>query len=94
VSVRSTGTLRVLKGEFAKKRNHLPIRKLIKSAAPAIQAIKPVFMMSPLSVAQFLEPAAIEFDLLVMDEASQIEPVEALGAIARCKQIIVVGDNK
>jgi hypothetical protein len=53
-----------------------------------------VFMMSPLSVAQFLEPGAIEFDLLVIDEASQVEPVDALGAIARSKQIVVVGDDK
>jgi len=42
-------------------------------------------MMSPLSVAQFLEPGAVEFDLLVIDEASQIQPVDAFGAIARCK---------
>ena len=48
--------------------------------------------MSPLSVAQFLPPGALTFDLLVMDEASQIQPVDALGAIARCKQVVVVGD--
>ena len=49
-------------------------------------------MMSPLSVAQFLPPGALTFDLLVMDEASQIHPVDALGAIARCRQVVVVGD--
>ncbi|HVB25807.1 MAG TPA: DUF3320 domain-containing protein [Ktedonobacteraceae bacterium] len=87
------GALGVLNGEFAKKRNHLPIRKLMKKAGRAIQALKPVFMMSPLSVAQFLEPGALQFDLLVMDEASQVEPVDALGAIARAKQIVVVGDE-
>jgi very-short-patch-repair endonuclease len=87
------GALGVLSGEFAKKRNHLPIRKLMKKAGGAIQALKPVFMMSPLSVAQFLEPGALQFDLLVMDEASQVEPVDALGAIARAKQIVVVGDE-
>lgn len=88
------GALGVLSGEFAKKRNHLPIRKLMKKAGGAIQALKPVFMMSPLSVAQFLEPGALQFDLLVMDEASQVEPVDALGAIARAKQIVVVGDER
>lgn len=90
----SIGALGVLNGEFAKKRNHLPIRKLMKKAGGAIQAIKPVFMMSPLSVAQFLEPGALHFDLLVMDEASQVEPVDALGAIARARQIVVVGDER
>jgi hypothetical protein len=89
----------VLKGEFEKKRGHLPVRELLTRAAPAIQAAKPVFMMSPLSVAQFLAPTTglkpgIAFDLLVIDEASQVEPVDALGAIARCRQVVVVGDDR
>jgi very-short-patch-repair endonuclease len=86
------GPLGVLKSEIARKRGHMPIRQLIQKAAPAVRALKPVFMMSPLSVAQFLPPGALSFDLLVMDEASQIQPVDALGAIARCKQVVVVGD--
>ncbi len=86
------GPLKVLKGEMARKRGHMPIRQLMEKAAPPIQALKPVFMMSPLSVAQFLPPGKLTFDLLVMDEASQIQPVDALGAIARCKQVVVVGD--
>jgi very-short-patch-repair endonuclease len=88
------GPLGVLKGEIARKRGHMPIRQLMHKAGPAVQAIKPVFMMSPLSVAQFLQPGASTFDLLVMDEASQIQPVDALGAIARCRQVVVVGDPK
>ncbi|MEG0141286.1 MAG: DUF3320 domain-containing protein, partial [Comamonas sp.] len=88
------GPLGVINGEIARKRGHMPLRKLFKLAGEAVQAIKPVFMMSPLSVAQFLEPGAVEFDLLVIDEASQIEPVDALGAIARCKQLVVVGDDR
>jgi superfamily I DNA and/or RNA helicase len=63
-------------------------------AGVAIQALKPVMMMSPLSVAQFLIPGKQKFDLLVMDEASQIQPVDAIGAIARCKQVVVVGDER
>ena len=88
------GPLGVLNGELAKKRAHLPLRQLLDLAGPAIQDLKPVFMMSPLSVAQFLKPGGLSFDLLVMDEASQIEPVDALGAIARVKQIVVVGDER
>ena len=88
------GPLGVINGEIARKRGHMPLRKLFKLAGEAVQAIKPVFMMSPLSVAQFLEPGAVEFDLLVIDEASQIEPVDALGAMARCKQLVVVGDDR
>ena len=88
------GPLGVLNAELAKKRSHKPIRVLLEQAGPAIQELKPVFMMSPLSVAQFLKPGGLKFDLLVMDEASQIEPVDALGAIARVKQLAVVGDER
>ena len=88
------GAIGTLRTEIAKQRKLWPIRRLVKRAGPAIQAIKPVFMMSPLSVAQFLEPGAITFDMLVIDEASQVRPVDALGAIARCGQIVVVGDER
>ncbi|GAA5003821.1 hypothetical protein GCM10025793_10020 [Lysobacter lycopersici] len=90
----AVGKLGILRSEIARKRGHMALRKLFKTCGAPIQAIKPVFMMSPLSVAQFLEPGSIEFDLLVIDEASQVEPVDALGAIARCRQIVVVGDDK
>ncbi len=88
------GQLGVLRREMEKKRRHLPIRRLMNRAGNAIQALKPVFMMSPLSIANFLEPGAVEFDLVVFDEASQVRPVEALGAIARGRQVVVVGDSK
>ncbi|MDR6790404.1 very-short-patch-repair endonuclease [Sphingomonas sp. BE138] len=88
------GPLGTLKAEMQKRRGHMPIRRLMEKAGPAVQALKPVFMMSPLSVAQFLAPGVFEFDLLVMDEASQIQPVDALGAVARAKQVVVVGDPK
>ena len=87
------GQLGVLKKEFAKKRRHLPIRKLMEEARNAIQAIKPIFMMSPLSVAKFLPPNSIDFDWVVFDEASQVKPVDAFGAIIRGGQTIVVGDS-
>lgn len=90
----AVGPLGVLRGEIQKKRGHLPVRKLIERAGPALRALKPVFMMSPLSVAQFLPPGAMTFDLLVMDEASQIQPIDALGAVARANQVVVVGDPK
>jgi very-short-patch-repair endonuclease len=90
----SVGPIGVLRTEMERKRPKLSVRELLKQAGSVIQAAKPVFMMSPLSVAQFLEPGAIEFDLLIIDEASQVQPVDALGAAARSKQIVVVGDDK
>ncbi|MDB5315012.1 MAG: damage-inducible protein [Rhodospirillales bacterium] len=91
--------MEVLRGEMEKKRGHLPVRELLVRARQAVQAAKPIFMMSPLSVAQFLAPPhgllpGLSFDMLVMDEASQIEPVDALGAIARVRQVVVVGDDR
>ncbi|MEK6656535.1 MAG: AAA domain-containing protein, partial [Nitrospirota bacterium] len=80
--------------EISKKKRHVPIRQLIAKAGRALQVIKPCFMMGPLSVAQYLPPGDLEFDLVIMDEASQVKPEEALGAIARGKQIIIVGDPK
>ncbi len=93
-AISGMGPVGVLRGEMARRRGHMPIRQLMQRAAPAIQALKPVLMMSPLSVAQFLPPGVLQFDLLVMDEASQIQPVDALGAVARAKQVVVVGDER
>lgn len=90
----TVGEVGILNAEATKKRRHLPLRKLFKKAGRAIQTIKPVMLMSPLSVAQYLEPAAVEFDIVIFDEASQIRPADALGAIARANQLIVVGDDK
>ena len=88
------GQLGTLRHEFEKRRRHKPVRRLIEEAGFAIQAIKPVFMMSPLSVATYLPPEAVQFDLVVFDEASQVRPVDSFGAIIRGKQTVVVGDSR
>ena len=88
------GQLGVLRREFQKKTRHLPVRVLMRKAGRAVQSIKPVFMMSPLSIAKYIPPGSVGFDLVVFDEASQVRPVEALGAIIRGRQAIVVGDSK
>lgn len=76
------------------QRRHRPIRELVRRAGRALAALKPCWMMSPLAVAQFIEPGTMVFDLVIMDEASQIKPADALGSIARAKQVVVVGDDK
>ena len=86
--------MNIIRRELQKKRNQMPIRKLFLKSGSIIQKIKPVFMMSPISVASFLPPKQITFDLVVFDEASQVRPVEAFGALLRAKQIVVVGDSK
>lgn len=88
------GEIGIVRREIAAQRNHLPLRELLRQAGHAVQAIKPVFMVSPTSIAQFLQPGVLGFDLVVMDEASQIRSVDALGAVARGRQLVVVGDEK
>ncbi len=88
------GQLRTLMRQFERKRGHLPIRQLMVQAGNVIQAIKPVFMMSPMSIATYLPPGSVSFDLVVFDEASQVRPVDALGALMRADQSVVVGDSK
>ena len=88
------GQLAVLRRQFEMRRRHLPIRQLLERAGNPIQAIKPVFMMSPLSIAAYLSPGSIKFDLVVFDEASQVKPVDALGAVMRSGQVVVVGDSQ
>jgi hypothetical protein len=88
------GEMGIIRGEINKKRGHRALRKLMKDAGLAVQHLKPVFLMSPLSVAQFVPPGRLTFDVLVVDEASQVSPEDALGVVARAKQIVVVGDDK
>ncbi len=90
----AAGEMAVIRGEIARRRRHMPIRRLMDKAGGMVQRIKPVFLMSPISIAQFLPPKALRFDVLVVDEASQVRPEDALGAIARCGQIVIVGDQK
>ena len=90
----AAGQVGVIRGEVAKKTRHMKLRQLLDKAGEAVAAIKPVFLMSPLSVAQYLTPGGLTFDLLLIDEASQVRPADAMGAIMRCRQVVVVGDQK
>lgn len=92
--VGSAGQIGMVRGEISKQRRHWALRTLLDRAGEAVIRIKPILLMSPLSVAQFLRPGGLTFDILVIDEASQVRPADALGAIARARQIIVVGDAK
>lgn len=84
----------VLRREIQKKSRHLPTRRLIESMPTLLPRLKPCFLMSPLSVAQFLDARLPPFDVVVFDEASQIPVWDAVGAIARGSEVIVVGDSK
>ncbi|MBK9964851.1 MAG: hypothetical protein IPP07_08075 [Holophagales bacterium] len=78
----------------AKHWKHIPPRKLFAQAYTVIPRLMPCLLMSPLSVAQFLNNPPIHFDLVVFDEASQIFTEDAIGAVMRGNQLVVAGDEK
>ncbi len=70
----------------------MPLRKLFGKMPTALTKLTPCVMMSPLSIAQYLPPDKEPFDVVIFDEASQISPWDAIGALARAKQVVIVGD--
>jgi very-short-patch-repair endonuclease len=93
VGLRSQWTdLALLSHTVGLERPRISLRELVKRAGGALQALKPCFMMSPLSVAQLVDRNRLQFDLVIFDEASQVRPEDALSALARSRQFVVVGD--
>ena len=88
----SFGPVNIIKRESEKKRHLKPIRQVIGEATDFILALKPCFLMSPLTVSQYIDDSY--FDCVIFDEASQILPEEAIPCLVRAKQAIVVGDTQ
>ena len=84
----------ILKHELQKSRRHKPVRQLAIEMGDALNRLAPCMLMSPLSIAQFLPADQPPFDLVIFDEASQIAPWDAIGSIARGKQVIIAGDPR
>lgn len=83
-----------LRREAQKKQKHKSIRQILNGSRSILPRVKPCLLMSPLSVAQFIDTGYAPFDVVIFDEASQIPTWDAVGAIARGKQLICVGDPK
>ncbi len=84
----------LLRKEIGKRMRHIPVRQLINRIPTLLPRLKPCVLMSPLSVAQYLDASHETFDVVIFDEASQIPVWDAIGAIARGRQLIIVGDPK
>lgn len=74
------------------KRPRTPMRDVVRRAGAALQTLKPVWMMSPTSVAQYVQSDGLQFDVLIVDEASQMRPEFAVSSVLRASQFVVVGD--
>ena len=70
------------------------IRRLFDQIPDLLTRMCPCLLMSPISVAQYIDAGRAPFDLVIFDEASQMPTSEAVGAIARGRNVIVVGDPK
>ncbi|GAB61811.1 conserved hypothetical protein [Candidatus Jettenia caeni] len=85
--------MNLIQHEVSKKTRFVPVRDLTSRAGRALLEIKPCWMVSPLAVAQYIPKGIIDFDLVIIDEASQMTPQDSVGALVRAKQAMIVGDT-
>ena len=85
-----------LQAEAKKPKGRRKLRQVFADISSVLLALKPCVMMSPLSVSTFFDGGCedLRFDLVVIDEASQVKPADAIAAIYRGRQLIVAGDDK
>lgn len=86
--------LNVLQRELSKQRGHMPLRRLLDAMPRLLPLLKPCMLMSPLSASQYLGAGREPFDVVIFDEASQIPVWDAIGAIARGRSAVIVGDPR
>ena len=84
-----------IRRESGKQRRHIAPRTAFRgTASEVLTALRPAWMISPLMVAEMLPATQDLFDVVIFDEASQIPPEEAIGSLARGKQVVIAGDSK
>ena len=88
------GRVGALRRELGKQRGGLSIRRLLAGYGDLVTQLTPCVLVGPDSLARFLAPDAVTFDLVVFDEASQIRVADAVGALGRARAAVVVGDSK
>lgn len=86
--------LGLLRHQMELKRPSKSVREIISGMPDNFSKLAPCLLMSPLSIAQYLPASHTLFDVVIFDEASQITTWDAIGALARGKQAIIVGDPK
>ena len=91
---RYAGGRRELEHEFGKTMRYRSIRELSGGdSGIVVNDLKPIWLMSPLSVSDTLPLHSNLFDVVIFDEASQIPVEEAVPALCRSGQVIIVGDE-
>ncbi|MBK6301002.1 MAG: hypothetical protein IPF40_08100 [Actinomycetales bacterium] len=88
------GTVAALEREVGRTRGGLSVRRLVQTYGEVIGELTPCVLVSPDSLARFIPPGSIDFDLVVFDEASQITVPDAIGALGRARAAVIAGDSK
>ncbi|MDR1229594.1 MAG: DUF4011 domain-containing protein [Azoarcus sp.] len=88
------GDMAALLRQIERKRGGMSLRELSARYPEALLALTPVFLMSPGSVAHYLDAGSLKFDIVVFDEASRIRMPEAISAMGRGASTVIVGDPK
>jgi hypothetical protein len=88
------GNAALLRRQLDAKRNAKSFRSLLGEFGGEILSIAPCFFVSPSSLATFVDPAAVTFDVVIFDEASQVTVDQAMGALGRARSAVIVGDSK
>lgn len=92
--VKEKTNLALIQHLISKPKARVSVRDLITRASDALIEMSPCVMASPTTVAQFFKKQSNLFDVVIIDEASQIKPQDCISTIARSNQSIIVGDPK
>lgn len=90
----ATSEMGILKRAIKSNGRMMSLRSLFDKIPTLLRKLCPCMLMSPISVAQYIDPSFPKFDLVIFDEASQLPTSEAAGTIARGENVIIVGDPK
>lgn len=90
----ATSEMGILKKAIKSNGRMMSLRKLFNQIPTLLRKLCPCMLMSPISVAQYIDPSFPKFDLVIFDEASQLPTSEAVGSIARGENVVIVGDPK
>lgn len=90
----ATSEMGILKKAIKNNGRMMSLRRLFDQIPTILRKLCPCMLMSPISVAQYIDPSFPKFDLVIFDEASQLPTSEAVGTIARAENVVIVGDPK
>ncbi|ABK76836.1 superfamily I helicase [Cenarchaeum symbiosum A] len=85
---------RALHEELKKKRKVLPVRKLFNMYWDQLLRLSPCWLTSPEAASKTFPLQRNLFDLVIVDEASQLAAERSLPFLYRAKNVVVAGDDK